>query len=198
MFIPHAQVEWNHWRIESVRPDAIIRVIPEPGQPRGRKAVQMADYWRRIRAGNAVGVLWQDPDVVADPDDIKAMREAVEANPNQVWVSCHKLWPASTMRDQWVWAHGIMRDGKPEMSQRLQHLAEWFALGLTYTPARLLDLALPHMPAWVFGQVDSGLSAVARQHGIPGSAVAAARPKHLHFYPREDDASWRPAVVEPY
>jgi len=195
MHHPHVQVEWDHWRIESVRPDHILRVIPEPDAPRGRKASLMASYWVRAKADGAAGVLWQDPDIVCDPDDIAAMHEAIAMHPARVLVGVHKLWPASTMRDDWVWAHGRMNGTMPHMSQNLATNAEWFALGLTWTPRRLLDYALPHMPAWQFGQVDAGLGAVARQQGIAGLAVTGARPKHLHFYPRKDDASWRPGHV---
>lgn len=123
------------------------------------------------------------------------MIAAVRISPDRVYVAAHKLWPASTMRDDWVWAHGRMIDGAPELTQRLRIGAQWWALGLTYTPGALLDLAAPHMPAWVFGQVDTGLSAIARQHHIAGICIEKARPKHLHFYPREDDASWRPGFV---
>ena len=142
-------------------------------------------------------MLWQDPDIIADPDDLAAMTSHIETWPGMVHVARHKLWPASTMREHWVWGHGIMQDERPVLSQKWQERAEWFALGFTWTPAQLLDLAVPHMPAWQFGQVDSGLGAVARQHRIPGRAVSGARPKHLHFYPREDDASWRPGLVRP-
>ena len=138
-----------------------------------------------------------DPDIVSDPGDLAAMRRAAELRPDAVHVAVHKLWPASTMRDDWVYAHGLMDGITHVLSQKLQARAEWFALGLTYTPGALLDLASPHMPAWLFGQVDSGLGAVARQNGIPGYACPDARPKHLHFYPREDDASWRAGQVEP-
>ena len=156
----------------------------------------MAEYWRHVRGDDPAGVIWQDPDIVCDPDDLAAMREQIADYPEWVHVAAHKLWPASTMRDGWVWAWGVMDGDRPAMTQRMQPRAEWFALGLTYTPARLLELAVPHMPAWQFGQVDSGLGAVARQHGITGRVVPHARPKHLHFYPREDDASWRPGLVK--
>lgn len=132
---------------------------------------------------------------MTDPGDLDAMRAAILYRPTSVHVASHKLWPASTMRQSWVWGHGIMAGPEIIMGQMWQKRAEWFSLGLTYTPGRLLDLAAPHMPAWVFGQVDSGLSNIARDRGIPGFAVKEARPKHLHFYAREDDASWRPGGV---
>lgn len=124
------------------------------------------------------------------------MRAEIESAPGSVWVSVHKLWPASTILEDWVWAHGRMDGNRPVLSQARTVAAEWFALGFTYTPAQLLDLAVPHMPAWVFGQIDNGLAAVARQHNIYAWAAEACMPKHLHFYPREDDASWRPGHVQ--
>jgi hypothetical protein len=195
MFVPHIQIEWNHWRIASVRPYTTLRIIPEPDAPRGRKARWMADAWTLYREMGAVGILWQDPDIVVDPDDMDEMEKAINRSPEFVHCSVHKLWPASTMRESWVWAHGVWKDNAPVMGQRTDIRADWFALGFTYTPARLLDLAHPHMFQWVFGQVDSGLAAIARQHRIPAFPVPKCRPKHLHFYPREDDASWRPGMA---
>ena len=196
MLYPHAQIEWNHWRAESIRPDTIIRVTPEPDQPRGRKGVLMAEYWQVARAQGAAGVIWQDPDIVIDPGDRQAMLAAIGMRPADVHCSTHKLWPASTMRDDWVWGHGITDGIYHQLGQTWHARPDWWALGYTYTPGRLLDLAAPHMPAWVFGQVDSGLSAVAVQHGIPAWAIRQCQPKHLHFYPREDDASWRPGMIK--
>lgn len=126
---------------------------------------------------------------------MEAMRHAVEQAPDFIHCSVHKLWPASTMRDGWVFAHGLWKDNAPVMEQKVAPRADWFALGFTYTPGRLLQLAYPHMFQWVFGQVDSGLAATARQHFIPAFPVLRCRPKHLHFYPREDDASWRPGSL---
>lgn len=196
MRIPLAQIEWNHWRSASVRPDHVVRVTPEPDAPRGRKARLMGELWRQVRTSDAPGILWLDPDVIADLDDLAEMHKAIERAPQFVHCSSHKLWPASTMRPDWVWAHGMWVGTAPVMSQNYAPYAQWFALGMTYTPARLLDLALPHMFQWVFGQVDSGLSATARQHNIPSYPVPKCRPKHLHFYPREDDQSWRPGMVK--
>lgn len=195
MLISHIQVEWNHWRVASVRPDHVLSVVPEPDAPRGRKGPRMAEYWRIARASGVDGILWQDPDIVADPDDKDEMMRAISRAPEFVHASVHKLWPASTMRDDWVYAHGTMNGIYHELSQKMAPRADWFALGFTYTPARLLNLAAPHMINWVFGQVDSGLSNVARINNIPAFPVPKCRPKHLHFYPREDDASWRQGAV---
>jgi hypothetical protein len=147
------------------------------------------------RNDNACGILWQDPDIVIDPDDMREMRAAIARAPQFIHVSVHKLWPASTMRPDWVWAHGIVKGAEHILSQQMAPRADWFALGFTYTPARLMELARPHMFQWVFGQCDTGLSAVARQNKVPAFPVPKCRPKHLHYYPREDDASWRAGEV---
>lgn len=195
MYYPHVQVEWNHWRVASIRPDRVLSVVPEPGAPRGRKGPRMAELWNTRPDPTWVGVLWQDPDIVVDPDDAHEMHMAISRAPDLIHVSVHKLWPASTMRDDWVYAHGLVDGITHVLNQKMAPRADWFALGFTYTPARLMNLAAPHMINWVFGQVDSGLSAVARQNYIPAFPVPKCRPKHLHFYPREDDASWRPGAV---
>lgn len=192
MLTPHVQIEWNGWRIESVRPDVVARVYPEDGAPKGRKAAQMAVLWRSLRQAGAVGVLWQDPDVVGDPDDFAAMHAHIGQEPSAVHVAAHKLWPASTGRERWSWGFGTWDDPHPVMGQIIPGTLGWFAMGLTWTPSVLLDLALPHMPFWEYGQVDMGLSRLAREHRIPIRIVPGAQPRHLHFDPREGDAGWRP------
>lgn len=112
--------------------------------------------------------------------------------PEYVQVAPHKLWPASTGRNDWVWGHGPWQEPIPVMTQELHRHPGWFAMGLTWTPARLLDAAAPDMPAWEYGQTDMGLSRIARQLAIPVMVVAPARPKHMHFYPRKGDLGWPP------
>lgn len=116
---------------------------------------------------------------------------AIERSPRAVWVAKHKLWPASTAREDWVWGFGPWRDGCPVMQQQPEWHPKWFAMGLTYTPGRLMDLAAPHMFAWVYGECDMRLSQLARDNSIPIMVAARSQPKHLHFYPREGDWGWR-------
>lgn len=151
----------------------------------------MAEAWEHWAAQGAPGVIWIDPDIVADPDDLAAMTARISYWPGAVWCSLHKLWPASTGRDDWVWAHGRWAEPVPEMTQQAMVMPGWFALGMTYTPAILLDKVAADLPCWVFGTIDMGLSAAARATGIPIRVAHECQPKHLHYLPRRGDPAWR-------
>ena len=111
------------------------------------------------------------------------MHAHIETDPEAVWVAPHKLWPASTGRGDWVWGHGPWDDTVPVMSQELYAPVEWFALGFTFTPRGLLEVAWPDLGAWEYGMIDMGLSRYARQNAIPMRLAILASPKHVHFYP---------------
>lgn len=152
----------------------------------------MAAAWLTWRLKGAPGVLWLDPDIVADPDDHMAMLERIDYWPDAVWVALHKLWPASTGRAEWCWGHGRCEAGRPELGQEANVLPGWFAMGMTYTPASLLNHAAGDLPCWEFGQIDMSLSTMARQLEIPIRVAHRARPKHLHYLPRAGDMGYRP------
>lgn len=76
------------------------------------------------------------------------------------------------------------------MSQVIAAAPGWFALGMTYTPRRLLNAALPQLPHWHYGQNDMGLSAIARKLDITIDSVYGCQPRHLHLDPGEDYLEW--------
>lgn len=150
----------------------------------------MARAWRDYRDLGAPGVIWMDCDIAADPYDLDSMRSDIQHDETRVYVAPHKLWPGSTHRDSWVWGHGPMRDDNPRMAQAYCAKPEWFALGFTYTPARLLNIVLPDLPAWRFGQIDMSLSRLARENSIEISIVYGVHVKHLHLTDDPDYLAW--------
>lgn len=141
----------------------------------------MASLWTELIPAALPGVLWMDPDVAADPDDLDAMADAVADRPADVHTGMVKGWPASTGRPDWIWSHRSGRLGYPEAHQQEDAPVVYVSTCFLWTPARLLDLAQPVMPAWRWEQVDVGLSELALAHDIPRWAVPGCRPKHLHF-----------------
>lgn len=184
--IPVWQASWNGRRTESLPVDAVAAIRPVNGWPRGRKGWWMASLWNAWRRPGVPGVVWLDPDVAADPDDLGALRRHALAHPDEVGVALHKLWPASTRRDTWVWGHGVMDGHMPVMSQDPWARPEWFAMGMIYLPGILLDKALPYLPEWQFGHVDMSLARTARENGIGARVVYNCLPKHLHYVTRSE------------
>lgn len=175
------QTEWQGYRINSLTPAHILRVIPEPGFPDGRRSQLTADLWASHGAGHWAGMLWLDCDVAADPDDLAAMAEAVKADPEQVYTGMIKLWPRSTGAAAWFWSHRAGPPSAPICTQAEVEDATNFALGFLWTPARLMNLALPWLRSWRYREIDCGLSELAWRHDIRARAVLDCRPKHLHY-----------------
>lgn len=181
MHIPIAQIEWRGFRVPGITPDHVMRLGPEPGYEHGRKALAMSGYWAQARAAGAHGVLWLDPDIAADPDDLAAMTRAITGDPALMYTGLVKLWPASTERDTWIWSHRGGTIGKPAATQQWDTPVTYVSQGILWTPRRLLDLAFPAHSDWQWVQVDVGLSELALTHGIGAMLVPGCRPKHLHF-----------------
>lgn len=175
------QTEWSGSRIQGLIPDHILHVTQLPGWPNGRRGLLMAQLWDQLAASKPAGILWVDPDIAADPDDLAAMREAVEASPGAMHTGCWKLWPASTSRPDWIWSHRTGTLGQPVATQDESAPVAYISNGFLWTPAALIDLARPQLPQWRWADIDVGLSELSWLHGIDRTAVHDCRPKHLHF-----------------
>lgn len=181
-----AQVQWANYRVISIPVDAIMDIWPEDNYPHGRKAFHMAQLWNGVRTYNDSGVLWLDPDVAADPDDLAAMTSAVEARPADMHTGLVKLWPESTGRDDWIWSHRGGTLGYPTATQEVTSTVAYVATGFLWTPARLLNLVFPRIELAQWAEVDVALSEAALTAGIPAWTVPGCQPKHLHFSQEHD------------
>lgn len=179
--IPLAQFQWQDERISSVTPDCILRIIPEPGYERGRKARLIGNLWSGLQERPPPGLMLMDPDVVADPDDIAAMHAAACLDPTSVHTAAVKLWPASTGLRDWIWSHRGGTVGFPVATQDEDTPIAYWTTCLVYLPARLLDAAAAVIDQWQWLELDVKLPELGLQLGIPNRLVPAARPKHLHY-----------------
>lgn len=180
------QNSWCNYRVISIPVDEIMPSRPVPNWPHGRKALHMALAWERARALGHPGVLWLDPDVAADPDDLSAMDYAVARAPDLMWTAAVKLWPESTGLPYWIWSHRGGTLGQPVATQDESVSVAYVATGFLWTPGALLDLAFPRYSHWQWEQVDVGLSELALAAGISARLVPGCRPKHVHFTPDHD------------
>lgn len=181
MRIVTAQIEWQGYRVKSIPVDYVLPVAPLDNWPHGRKALAMRDLWSKLRDAGTAGVLWLDPDVAADLDDLAAMQAAVDALPGAMHTGWVKLWPASTGRPEWIWSHRAGSFGFPVAHQGEFTTVAYIATGFLWTPAELLELAWPTMLHWRWEQVDVLLSELALAHDIGIYAAPGCNPKHLHF-----------------
>lgn len=161
---------WNHTGLPAPRLPGVrlheLHYGPEPGYPFGRRGLALATAWQQLGAG-ADGMLVLDADVAIDPCDMAAMLKAVRERPEDIHVAPVKLWPASTMRDGWVWGHDP--PGAP---------TRW-TFSFTYLPKALLEGR--NLRGWTFPAVDTRLAEQAVRMGIPVRVVADCHPKHMHY-----------------
>lgn len=181
-----AQVKWAGYRVDSITVDTEMDVWPTPEYPHGQKALHMNNTWERMREYRIPGILWLDPDVAADPDDLAAMQQAVEMAPACMHTGLVKLWPESTQLDHWIWSHRLGTLGQPIATQLVTDVVAYVSTGFLWTPAELLDLVFPLIRDAQWAEVDVALSEHALQAGIIARTVTGCQPKHLHFRKEHD------------
>jgi hypothetical protein len=155
-----------------------IHIQPEPGYPAGRKGLMLSGAWQQM-GREADGMLILDGDVAIDPQICQAMMSAISTDDEAVWTAPVKIWPAGTMREDWVWAHW-----EKAPSQVIDQAANWFSFNFTYLPRRLLDScdkSLTGLKSWTYPVVDASVSKHARKLGIPGRVVPDCFPVHMHW-----------------
>jgi hypothetical protein len=155
-----------------------IHVTPEPEYPVGRKGLMMASAWETLgKRANCDGMIVLDGDVAVDPTHVAAMFDAIDADPQVVWTAPVRIWPVSTHRADWVWAHW-----KDRASQNLDNDPLWFSFCFTYLPAQLLNFAIAKgMKTWVYPRVDANVSAQAQKLGVKARMIEDCFPVHLHY-----------------
>ncbi|MFZ0665042.1 MAG: hypothetical protein WAM97_04755 [Acidimicrobiales bacterium] len=150
---------------------------PETGYPAGRKGAAIAGAWKQLGT-TAAGMLILDADVAIDPMMVITMMRAIGDDPESVWTAPVRIWPVSTMKDSWVWAHW-----ETEPSQRIDDVANWFSFNFTYVPRALVEHCLKgnQLQSWTYPRVDASMARAARQMGIKGRVVQDCFPIHLHW-----------------
>jgi hypothetical protein len=157
---------------------APVHFGPETGWPAGRKGLALHGAWHQLgRKSNAAGMLVLDADVAVDPQMVVTMMAAIGGDPESVWTAPVRIWPVSTMRHGWVWAHW-----ETEASQHLDEVANWFSFNFTYLPAALLGQAERRgLKSWTYPNCDASMARTAREMGVKGRVVEDCFPVHLHW-----------------
>lgn len=157
-----------------------VHLGPEAGWPMGRKGLALAGAWGQLNRGGDVadGMLVLDADVAIDPQMVITMMTAIGTDPAAVWTAPVRIWPVSTMKDHWIWAHWNLVP-----SQHVDQSARWFSFNFTYLPRQLLEHCLKpgRLKTWTYPNTDSSVARAARELGIPGNVVADCWPVHLHW-----------------
>lgn len=92
--------------LPSIAPNTRLNIVRTPEEPVGRKGEQLACYIQEFLRSDALGILFWDPDIIADPLDMRAMAEAIQENPSAVHTGLVRLW-SLTDPHHCIWSHDV-------------------------------------------------------------------------------------------
>lgn len=174
------RMNWNRSAIQlrEAREYYNLDILPEPGWPFGRKGYALAAAWSQLSDDDMKGMLILDGDVAVDPQDRRVMLGAIHVQPDIVHVAPARIWPVSTKRADWVWAHWA---DSPSQDVQFDDI-ETFTLCYTYLPRKLIEASLRDgLPFWTYPGVDANFCRVAEKEKIPVNVVLGCQPKHLNY-----------------
>jgi hypothetical protein len=157
----------------------MLHVDPSAEYPFGEKGKTLAGAWKQLNPDNVMeGMLILDGDVAIEPIDLSNMLGAIHHHDGMVVVAPARIWPVSTKRKQWSWAHWAT---KPSQIMETENI-RWFSFNFTYLPKKLIEQALSDgLRSWTYPRVDMRFSESAFKSGIPVYVAENVHPKHLHF-----------------
>jgi hypothetical protein len=155
-----------------------VHVGPEPGYPFGRRGLTLAGAWQQLSCAASLGMLMLDGDVAVDPCDVAIMMQAIGSNPDVVHVAPVKIWPVSTKRGQWVWAHSRDDNSQDDTDEPIG-----FGFSFTYLPRALIESCIEAgLRSWAYPWTDTNVSKQARELGTRICVVRnGCSPKHLNY-----------------
>lgn len=175
------RVNWDNTAVPIKLPGKFfeMHVDPSAEYPFGQKGKTIAGAWRQLNTDkNMDGMLIIDGDVAIDPIDYQNMLSAIHYHHDMVVVAPARIWPASTKRKDWSWAHWSV-----EPSQKLEtENIRWFSFNFTYLPKKVLKQALTDgLRRWTYPVVDKSMSTAAFDAGVPVFVAEDVHTCHLNF-----------------
>jgi hypothetical protein len=153
-----------------------IHISPEPEYPCGRKGLMLARYWEQQKEGiDRIGIMILDGDVLADPEDIRALAESVASEPDAVHTAPVRLWYSG----QWFWSH---QGEDMKLTRECLMNPYYFSFCLTFIPTEVMNAAIKAgLDTWYYPYVDKNMSEIAAKIGAPVRVALKSYPKHMHW-----------------
>lgn len=136
----------------------------------------LARYWQQQQMERErIGIMIMDGDVVADPEDIRAMAFAVSEETDAVHTAPVKLWYSG----QWVWSH---QGEDMQLTKECLTSPYYYSFCLTFIPADVMNASIKAgLADWYYPYVDENVSRITQKLKVPVRVVLNAYPKHVHW-----------------
>ena len=175
------RVNWDNTALAIPTPGKFhdLHVNPTTDYPFGEKGKVLANTWKQLNVDNNMdGMLILDGDVAIEPIDFTNMLRAIHDHDKMVVIAPAKIWPKSTKRKEWSWAHW-----SKDPSQTLEtDNIRWFSFNFTYLPKKVIEQAIQDgMVTWAYPRCDMRVSTAAFTAGVSVFVAQNVFPKHLNF-----------------
>lgn len=155
-----------------------LNIRPSAEYPFGEKGKAIAGAWRQLSNNHVDGMLMLDGDVVIEPVDLSNMMAAIHTHDKMVVIAPARIWPKSTKRKRWVWAHWSSEASQDMETENIR----WFTFNFTYLPRKVIEQAVEDgLSTWTYPSVDKRMSDSAAKAGVPVFVAENVLPKHLNF-----------------
>ena len=175
------RVNWDNSALNIPTPGKFhnLHVNPSVDYPFGEKGRAIAGAWKQLNADNKMdGMLILDGDVVIEPTDLVNMLQAIHHHDKMVVVAPTRIWPKSTKRKDWSWAHWSKEPNQTLETKNIR----WFSFNFTYLPKKVIEQAMQDgLATWMYPRCDMRMSDAAFNAGVPVFVAEAVQPKHLNF-----------------
>jgi len=156
----------------------ILHINPTAEHPFGERGKVLAGAWKQLSNDTMDGMLTLDGDVVIEPCDLTNMLAAIHEHDKMVVVAPARIWPKSTKRKGWVWAHWSTEASQVMETENIRR----FTFNFTYLPRRVIEQALEDgLVDWKYPNVDTRMADAAVRAGVPVYVAQNVLPKHLNF-----------------
>jgi hypothetical protein len=175
------RVDWDNSALPIPTPGKFhhLHVNPSPDYPFGEKGRTLAGAWKQLNTnGKMDGMLILDGDVAIEPGDLTGMLQAIHTHDKMVVTAPARIWPRSTKRKEWSWAHWSKDPNQVLETENIR----WFSFNFTYLPKKVLEQAIKDgLTSWTYPRCDMRMSDAAFNAGVPVYVAVDVQPKHLNF-----------------
>lgn len=175
------RVNWDNTALKIPTPGKFhdLHVNPTLEYPFGQKGMVLANAWKQLNVDNVMdGMLILDGDVAIEPIDLANMLHAIHHHDKMVVTAPARIWPRSTKRKEWSWAHWSKGPSQVMETENIR----WFSFNFTYIPKLVIEQAVKDgLMTWAYPRCDNKVSTAAFNAKVPVFVAQNVLPKHMNY-----------------